>query len=485
MPRTVISLEERPRARSTAASQPPQPSCDTAASPTALPPAVWEKVKDHPCYSVEAHHYFARMHVAVAPACNVQCHYCNRKFDCANESRPGVVSERLTPAEAVRKVLAVAAKLPQLAVVGIAGPGDALANAKATFETCDRLAERLPDLKLCLSTNGLALPQHVDAIAARGISHVTVTLNAIDAAVAARIYDWVGWEGRRLRGLEAASLLIERQLAGIDLLVDKGVLVKINSVLIPGINEVHLEAVNAEVKRRGVFLHNIMPLISDPAHGTYFGSVGQRGPTPHELKALQDRLAGGAALMRHCRQCRADAVGQLGNDCGQDFILDRLPEEAAVDPEPRAAYRAFVAAERAQRQRAREGAAAALSEVAPERGLLIAVCTKGGGRINQHFGHASEFQIYEVDQAGVRLIGHRRATRYCQGGDGEDEALDGIIAALDGVSIVLAARIGACPKTRLAEAGIRVIDTYAFEYIETAAAAVLREEIARRASLCA
>ncbi|MFD1692374.1 hypothetical protein ACFSHR_15165 [Azotobacter chroococcum] len=64
------------------------------------------------------------MHVAVAPACNIQCHYCNRKYDCANESRPGVVSEVLTPEQAVKKVKAVAATIPQMTVLGIAGPGD-------------------------------------------------------------------------------------------------------------------------------------------------------------------------------------------------------------------------------------------------------------------------------------------------------------------------------------------------------------------------
>ena len=58
-----------------------------------LPDHIRAKVQDHPCYSEEAHHYFARMHVAVAPACNIQCNYCNRKYDCSNESRPGVVSE--------------------------------------------------------------------------------------------------------------------------------------------------------------------------------------------------------------------------------------------------------------------------------------------------------------------------------------------------------------------------------------------------------
>ena len=54
------------------------------------------------------------MHVAVAPACNIQCNYCNRKYDCANESRPGVVSETLTPDQAFRKIIAVANEVPQL-----------------------------------------------------------------------------------------------------------------------------------------------------------------------------------------------------------------------------------------------------------------------------------------------------------------------------------------------------------------------------------
>ena len=67
-----------------------------------LPEHIREKVHNHPCYSEEAHHHYARMHVAVAPACNIQCHYCNRKYDCANESRPGVVSELLTPDQAVK-----------------------------------------------------------------------------------------------------------------------------------------------------------------------------------------------------------------------------------------------------------------------------------------------------------------------------------------------------------------------------------------------
>ena len=68
-----------------------------------LPEHIRAKVHNHPCFSEQAHHHYARMHVAVAPACNIQCHYCNRKYDCSNESRPGVVSEVMTPEQAVKR----------------------------------------------------------------------------------------------------------------------------------------------------------------------------------------------------------------------------------------------------------------------------------------------------------------------------------------------------------------------------------------------
>jgi nitrogen fixation protein NifB len=164
-------------------------SCGSSDGPSDMAPEVWEKVKNHPCYSEEAHHYYARMHVAVAPACNIQCNYCNRKYDCANESRPGVVSEKLTAEQAVRKVLAVAAEIPQLSVVGIAGPGDSLAaGAKQTIQTFEQLSQLAPDIKLCLSTNGLALPDYVDRLKGLNIDHVTITINMVDPEVGQHIY---------------------------------------------------------------------------------------------------------------------------------------------------------------------------------------------------------------------------------------------------------------------------------------------------------
>ena len=44
--------------------------------------------------------------------------------------------------------------------------------------------------------------------------------------------------------------------------------------------------------------------------------------------------------------------------------------------------------------------------------ILIAVATKGDGRVNEHFGHAKEFQVYEASTAGAKLVGHRRVDGY-------------------------------------------------------------------------
>jgi nitrogen fixation protein NifB len=443
-------------------------SCGSSAGQGDMPAEIWEKIKDHPCYSEEAHHYFARMHVAVAPACNIQCNYCNRKYDCANESRPGVVSEKLTPDQAMRKVVTVANEVPQLSVLGIAGPGDACydwAKSKATFT---EVSKEIPDIKLCISTNGLALPDHVDELMEMNVDHVTITINMVDPEIGAKIYPWIFYKHKRYTGIEAARILHERQMLGLEMLTARGILTKINSVMIPGVNDEHLKVVNAEVKKRGAFLHNIMPLISDPAHGTHYGLTGQRGPTHSELKELQDACAGGANLMRHCRQCRADAVGLLGEDRGQEFTLDQLPEAVAYDPSMREAYRNVVASERGDHVAAKSNAAAELSSI-EGRPLLIAIATKGGGRVNVHFGHAKEFQVYEVSSSGVSFVGHRKVEdAYCEGGFGEDATLDSVIKSLVGVDAVLCAKIGDCPKKDLATAGITVTDAYAFEYIEAA-----------------
>jgi nitrogen fixation protein NifB len=433
---------------------------------TGLDEATKARVAAHPCYNQEAHQYYARMHLAVAPSCNVQCNYCNRKFDCVNESRPGVTSKVLSPEEALAKVAYVAAKVPQLSVVGIAGPGDPLANARRTFRTFELITRDFPDLRLCLSTNGLRLPEHVDRIIELGIDHVTITMNFVDPEVGAGIYAWVAYEGQQLTGVEAARVLLAQQLAGLRALVAAGVLVKINSVMIPGINDADLPEVARLVKAEGAFVHNVLPLISEPEHGTYFGLTGQRGPTGMELKALQDTCedkdGSGMQIMRHCRQCRADAVGMLGADEGEGFSPELyLAEAVANEPERRQAVRADIEERRAELAALRDERGIATEGTGrPQRVVQVAVASKGGGRVNQHFGQAEEFWVYEAAPGWARFVQARNVRRFCSGRIGCDEdpsALGKLVEMLSDCAAVISTEIGPPPREALEQAGIRCI----------------------------
>ncbi|MGO9486372.1 MAG: nitrogenase cofactor biosynthesis protein NifB [Rhodomicrobium sp.] len=451
-------------------------SCGSSAGQGDLPPEIWEKVKNHPCYSEQAHHHYARMHVAVAPACNIQCNYCNRKYDCANESRPGVVSERLTPEQAAKKALAVAATIPQMTVLGIAGPGDPLANAAKTFKTFELVAAQAPDIKLCLSTNGLALPEHVETIVKYKVDHVTITINMVDPEVGAKIYPWIFYNHKRYEGAEAAKILSEHQLRGLEMLTARGVLCKINSVMIPGVNDKHLVEVNRAVKSRGAFLHNIMPLISAPEHGTVFGLSGQPGPSARELKALQDACEGEMNMMRHCRQCRADAVGLLGEDRSAEFTTAKVMEmEVSYNRGSRQAYQAKVEETRQAEEAAKNAELAKLAGERSDVSILVAVATKGGGRVNEHFGHAKEFQIYELSAGGAKFVGHRRVDLYCQGGFGDEDKLETVIRAIADCTAVFVAKVGACPKEALLKAGIEPVEAYAHAFIEKSAIAYFKD----------
>ncbi len=384
---------------------------------------VQDRIAEHPCYSKQAHQY-ARMHLPVAPACNIQCNYCNRKYDCSNESRPGVVSRLVDPPQALKQYLAVKKRAPNLTVMGIAGPGDALANPKTTFETMEKIKAADPSVQLCISTNGLMLEPYVDRLAALGVDHLTITINCIDPEIGAKIYPWVYYNNKRLRGIEASKTLIEQQMRGLEAAAKAGMLIKVNTVLIPGINDHHVKAVSEEVKKRGALLHNIMPLISDPAHGTYFGLTGQRGPNEEEIEAARKDSGSHMAQMTHCQQCRADAVGTLGGCSSQC-------DEPEIETTEKPLY----------------------------EGYQVGVASDGTEIIKTHFGHAQVFEIYRysAEDQCFNFIEQRNVAQYCTGemecAENEEEKDQSIQAVAD-CDLVLCSRMGISPWRQLEKLGV-------------------------------
>ena len=107
--------------------------------------------------------------------------------------------------------------------------------------------------------------------------------------------------------------------------------------------------------------------------------------------------------------------------------------------------------------------------------IMVAVATKGGGRVNEHFGHAKEFQIYELSASGAKFVGHRRVDLYCQGGFGDEDSLETVIRAINDCTAVFVAKIGGCPKDGLVQAGIEPVDRYAHEFIEQSAISYFKD----------
>ena len=456
-------------------------SCTSTSTQNNIQQEVMDKINKHPCYSEGAHQHYARIHLAVAPACNIQCNYCNRKFDCSNESRPGVTSAKLSPQNAVKKVLYVGGDIQQLSVVGIAGPGDALANPKKTFKTFKMLQEKAPDQKLCLSTNGLRLPDYVDEIVKYNIDHVTVTINSVDETgeIGAKIYPWVHWNHKKVFGAQGAKILLEQQLKGIKMLTHRGILVKANSVLIPEVNDKELVNVAKKLKELNVFLHNIMPLLSKEEYGTYYGLNAQRSATEQEVMEAQEACGMDMKLMSHCRQCRADAVGLIGEDRGEEFTSDVFQ-----DMTWEALKKKYNIEARKQKHEVIENWRAALEkankrikiEQASKKELsstgetkLVAVTTAGEGTVNQHFGNATEFLIYEAGDKAIKFVMHRKVENaYCKGPEDCNGSypIEEIKETLKDLDILLTEKIGACPQDELNTINLISDDSYALQAIE-------------------
>jgi nitrogen fixation protein NifB len=307
---------------------------------------------------------------------------------------------------------------PRIAVVGIAGPGDPFANADETLQTLQLVRDHYPEMLLCVATNGLNLAPYAEQLAALRVSHVTVTVNALDPRVGQHIYAWVR-DGRKiLRGTAAAELLWERQREAIRELKTHDVVVKINTILIPGINDQHAADVARAMRDLGADLLNCVPLY--PVANTPLADVPE--PTPQLVAEIRRQAGQYLPQMHHCTRCRADACGLLG-------------EQASVE-------------QHASLQRA-----AAEPLVPTEDRPCVAVATWEGVLVNQHLGEAEELQIYRQQADAFELV----ETRSAPPPGGGDTRWQQLAEVLHDCRALLVSSAGSSPAQVLSERGIRVV----------------------------
>jgi nitrogen fixation protein NifB len=376
----------------------------------------------HPCFSREAHNKYGRIHLPVAPRCNIQCNFCNRKFDCMNESRPGVTSSVLKPEQAVAYLAEVVAKRPEIAVMGIAGPGDPFANPAETMETLRLTRKRFPKMMLCLASNGLGIGPYIEELATMNVSHVTITITAVDPKIGAKIYPWIRDGKMPLRGEEAAALLLERQLAAVRELKARNIIVKVNSIIIPGINDEHIPQIAKVIGEMGVDIMNCMPMV--PVAGAAFEDL----PAPDATMTARVRLQSGLRLpqMIHCARCRADAVGLINEKMTttQMETLNRFARRA-IDAGRNRPY--------------------------------VAVATREGALVNMHLGEAARILIFGRDEttaSGFKFIEIRRSPEPGSGKSRWTELGD----MLHDCRAFLVNAAGSSPKNALEDRGVEVVE---------------------------
>lgn len=377
-----------------------------------------QDIARHPCFDETARHTFGRVHLPVAPDCNVQCNFCKRVYDCANESRPGVTSAVLTPPQAIHYLEGVLEKDRRIAVVGVAGPGDPFASAERTLETLQLVRDRRPDMLLCVASNGLCVAPYAARLASLGVSHTTLTINAVDPAIGAAIYAWVR-DGKRIyRGSPAAGLLWQRQAEAIRLLKRHRVTVKINTIVMPGINDRHIAEIARKVAELGADVINCVPLY--PVAGTALAHI--ESPSPQTMTEIRAVAARYLTVMSHCTRCRADAVGLLGERVPTEFEL-RLLSSAALPLNPN------------------------------EERPYVAVATLEGTLVNQHLGEAEHLAIFGRQDGRFALVETRRSPAP---GGGLQRWLE-LAEALNDCRALLVASAGESPRSTLTARGIKVV----------------------------
>ena len=90
---------------------------------------------------------------------------------------------------------------------------------------------------------------------------------------------------------------------------------------------------------------------------------------------------------------------------------------------------------------------------------LIAVASTDGIHINEHFGRAAVFRIYEIKNGGYSYVELRDAVAACQHAHSHNQTnFDRIIELLSGCDAVFAGKIGEGAAAYLISKGLRVFE---------------------------
>ncbi len=311
-----------------------------------------------------------------------------------------------------------------IAVVGIAGPGDPFANPEETMETLRLVREKHPDIMLCLATNGLNIGKYIDELADLDVGHITITVNAITADIGAEVYAWIRYGKRIYPGKEGAQILLMHQMEAIQRLKEHKLTVKVNSIILPGINDTHIVSIAKRAADMRVDIFNCIPYYQNICSA--FENL--ESPPPEMISRVKTEAARYLPQMNHCMRCRADAAGLLhestSSECMkllQQYNTHDEPTEISTSSQPDRRY--------------------------------VAAASMEGMLVNQHLGEAAQLFIYKEQDDGIALVETRRTP---DAGGGMQRWKD-LAESIRDCQVLLVSGIGKNPKQVLTQQGIQVI----------------------------
>jgi nitrogen fixation protein NifB len=357
----------------------------------------------HPCFGIASSRTAGRLHLPVASRANSRIRF-------SPVSPPGPA---MTPEEGVAMLDRVIEAGTVIDIVGITGPGDPLAVPGPTLRTLRLVRDKYPDMALCLTTVGIGGAQVAEDLAAIGLSHVTVLVDAVYPEVAEKLYAWIRPSTKTVPLSQAARLLVEEQRQTVSAFVAAGLTVKINTTVYAGFNAGHVEQIATEMAALGAKIMAVVP----------YHPAGDDEDTPAEtgselMGTVRDRVARIIPLMPFRDECGADVVGTV------------RPEKGGM-------------------------AASALPRPAPGR-PNVAVASASGMEVDLHLGHAVKLLIYGPREDGLACLLETREAPEPGGGTRRWEDLADI---LGDCFALLTASAGESPRQILNRRGVAVLVT--------------------------
>jgi len=259
----------------------------------------------HPCFGEGCGF---RIHLPIAKKCNTKCNYCKLVFSDV-EKRPGASREIVELGSVVPYIHERLKKYRNCKIIGIAGPGDPLANPEETFGAFDLITENFHGFKKCLCTNGFNVTTYASQIERVKLDYFTLTINSISVDTLWKIYDFVDYGDIRYSGHPSGELVKELQKSALDIVCGfEFMKVKVNIVYIPGINDGQMQEILEFISTYNVSAVNIIPLI--PVPDTKFAHV-EEIPQDYFIGIRQSlmNIYPNLSFMTNCQRCRSDACG--------------------------------------------------------------------------------------------------------------------------------------------------------------------------------